>query len=215
MAIPISTGAAQWVDAAYRQFVESGLASVRVEALARDLGTSKGSFYWHFASRSELIDAVMQRWEELETAQAIAIAQTSGRPEDRLRRLFDAVAARSSMQKGETALYVEAIAEGAASAVVHVSRRRIDYIAGILVELGFAPAEAERRATMTLASVLGLLQLRSLQTDQLAVLSDKLLLRTAFDMTIAPEPSEAYDCDRPGHTPLASPGANTSSVEMV
>ena len=179
-------GAAQWVDAAYAQFAAAGLSSVRVEALARDLGTTKGSFYWHFAGRPQLIEAVMQRWEELETAQAIEIAELAGSPEERLRALFNAVAARSSMRQGEVTLYVDADAEGVGAAVARVSQRRIDYIATILVDMGFERSEAARRATVTLATVLGLLQLRTATGDQLAVLDDAALIRTAYHMAIAP-----------------------------
>ena len=60
-----SFSADDWVDAAYRRFNEGGLAAVRVEAVARDLGATKGSFYWHFTDRGALVDDVLTRWEEL------------------------------------------------------------------------------------------------------------------------------------------------------
>ena len=186
MARPEPKGAAQWVDAAYAQFASAGLSSVRVEALARDLGTTKGSFYWHFSGRPQLIEAVMQRWEELETAQAIEIAEAEGNPEERLRALFQAVAARSSMRQGEVTLYVDADSEGVGAAVARVSQRRIDYITTILIDMGFDRAEAARRATVTLATVLGLLQLRAATGERLVVLDDTALIRTAFAMATAP-----------------------------
>jgi len=184
MATPEAKGAAQWVDAAYGQFAAAGLSSVRVEALARQLGTTKGSFYWHFTDRAALIDAVMVRWEELETAKAIEIAEAAGSPEERLRSLFHAVAARSSMRQGEVTLYVDADSEGVGAAVARVSQRRVDYITTILLDMGFDRAEAARRATITLATVLGLLQLRAATGDEFAALDDTALMRTAFDMAI-------------------------------
>ena len=42
----------------------SGPAAVRVERLAADLGVTKGSFYWHFADRGALLEALLREWEE-------------------------------------------------------------------------------------------------------------------------------------------------------
>src|SRR5262245_51259246 len=50
---------ADWADA--------GLAAVAVEPLATRLGTTKGSFYWHFRSREALLEAALARWEEQTT----------------------------------------------------------------------------------------------------------------------------------------------------
>ncbi len=44
-----------------------GFAGVAVEPLARKLGATKGSFYWHFATRAELIAATLELWEQRET----------------------------------------------------------------------------------------------------------------------------------------------------
>jgi AcrR family transcriptional regulator len=51
-----------WVDAAVRRLVKSGIGSVGVQQLARDLHVTKGSFYWHFHNRQAMLDAVLKRW---------------------------------------------------------------------------------------------------------------------------------------------------------
>ena len=76
-----------WIDAAYRRFNDAGLSAVRVEAIARDLGATKGSFYWHFADRGALVDAVMARWEQTETDRVIELVERADDPEERLRVL--------------------------------------------------------------------------------------------------------------------------------
>lgn len=88
------------------------------------------------------------------------------------------------MRQGEVTLYVDADSEGVGAAVARVSQRRVDYITTILLDMGFDRAEAARRATITLATVLGLLQLRAATGDEFAVLDDTALMRTAFDMAI-------------------------------
>ncbi|MBP8098362.1 MAG: helix-turn-helix transcriptional regulator, partial [Arenimonas sp.] len=52
--------AEDWARAALDVIAEQGLAAVAVEPLARRLGVTKGSFYWHFPSREALLVAALQ-----------------------------------------------------------------------------------------------------------------------------------------------------------
>lgn len=49
--------------AARLALLRGGVSSVRIERLARDLGVTKGSFYWHFSDRNELLQALLEEWE--------------------------------------------------------------------------------------------------------------------------------------------------------
>src|SRR5512145_1401917 len=55
-----------WAAAALDLIAEQGVAAVAVEPLARRLGVTKGSFYWHFPSREALLSAALERWELVE-----------------------------------------------------------------------------------------------------------------------------------------------------
>ena len=48
-----------WLDAALTSLVRGGIEGVRVERLARDLGVTKGSFYWHFEDRPDLLRGLL------------------------------------------------------------------------------------------------------------------------------------------------------------
>lgn len=181
MASESPKGRDQWVDAAYARFTSNGLRAVRVESLARDLGTSKGSFYWHFTDRAELVATVMRRWEELETEQIIAITATKGTSLERIEALFTTVGSRLGARGGERTLYVDAESEGVAEIVARVSKKRIDYLGGLLVDCGVEPGEAERRSVLALAIAVGLQQLSA----GLAVPSDPALGATGVRMVIS------------------------------
>ncbi len=157
MARPSRTDPDAWVDAAYERFRHEGLAGVRVEAVARDLGATKGSFYWHFADRRELVDAVMARWEVQETDRYIAEVGVELDPRRRIEALVAMVGQRRP--PGEDRLYMAAVAEGVGDVVARVTRRRIDFIADALTEHGIEPGEAERRALIAVGIVLGIEQL--------------------------------------------------------
>ncbi len=56
-------GREDWVLAGLQALANGGAAAFRVEAAARALGVTKGSFYWHFRDRAAWRDAVLAYWE--------------------------------------------------------------------------------------------------------------------------------------------------------
>ena len=57
-------GHKEWMRAARLALLRGGPSAVRVEKLARGLRVSKGSFYWHFKNREQLLEALLREWEE-------------------------------------------------------------------------------------------------------------------------------------------------------
>lgn len=53
-----------WISAAREVLIREGAERVLVEPLAEKLGVSRGSFYWHFADRSALLEALLELWRE-------------------------------------------------------------------------------------------------------------------------------------------------------
>ena len=78
-----------WISAAMLVLSKKGIESVRVEPLAKMLGVTKGSFYWHFNDRRALLDAMLQSWRQRATL-AIIERMERGKPDpaDRLRALI-------------------------------------------------------------------------------------------------------------------------------
>jgi len=74
-------GKDDWLRAARRALLERGPDAVRVEPLARDLGVTKGSFYWHFADRADLLEALLVEWEEETRLLSDALRKASPRGE--------------------------------------------------------------------------------------------------------------------------------------
>ena len=156
-----------------------------MESLARDIGTTKGSFYWHFSNRGSLVDAVMERWEAEQTEAIISAAEQVGDARGRLSRLFSAVADDWSKRGGEATLYVSAQHEGVGEFVSRVTQRRSDYVTDLLVDLGLGEAEARRRSTIALAAVVGLQQLSVVTSGALSGLDRDDLTATALAMCTA------------------------------
>lgn len=62
-----------WIEAARRVLITSGIDDVKVDRLARKMKVTRGSFYWHFKDRKDLLDALLARWERqnLEDIEAV------------------------------------------------------------------------------------------------------------------------------------------------
>lgn len=52
-----------WIEAARKVLITSGIDDVKVDRLARKMKVTRGSFYWHFKDRKDLLDALLARWE--------------------------------------------------------------------------------------------------------------------------------------------------------
>jgi len=148
-----------WVAAAYERFTEQGVDAIAVEPVARAVGATKGSFYWHFADRAALVDAVLDRWEDLQTEALIAEAERALGPREKLEQLVWTVTAQTPQRGGEATLYTAAARNGVADRVARVTERRVSYIAGLLAALGLGQDESRNRAITLTASVVGYQQL--------------------------------------------------------
>lgn len=136
------------------------MAAVAIEPLAKRVGATKGSAYWHFANREALLAATLERWESEYTEAVIRLIEGEDDVEDRLRLLFRTALGRESDVRLELALLAATDQPMVAAAVQRVSERRIDYLAAMFTSLGFAPDQAHRRAVLAYSVYLGQAQLR-------------------------------------------------------
>jgi AcrR family transcriptional regulator len=64
-----------WLDRALSVLEIEGVARVTVLNLSERLGVSRSSFYWYFKNREDLFDALLARWEELNTRSIMTQAE--------------------------------------------------------------------------------------------------------------------------------------------
>ena len=145
-----------WIKAASRRLALAGNKAVAIEPLAKTMGVTKGSFYWHFADRPALLEAVLADWESKATAPLLdRLRRSAAEPASRLHALAATVAAEG---KGSLDPAMRAWAHGeprAAAAVSRVDAARLAYIAGEFRALGFSAAQAWTRARLFYLHLLG------------------------------------------------------------
>jgi AcrR family transcriptional regulator len=152
---PRSAGA--WVAGGLVALARGGVEAVRVEPLARALGVTKGSFYWHFRDRRALLDAVLARWEEVATLAIIEELEAGGGSAGRrLERLVGRTALHPLAPALEQAVRAWAAADARARRVLaRVDRRRQAYVRGLLREHGLPPGTAAVRAHLLYLALVG------------------------------------------------------------
>jgi len=134
-----------WISAAWDMLGENGLDGVRVEPLARSLGVTKGSFYWHFKDRQQLMEALLDRWFSIWDDQMLPDMEEAANPADRIWALFESVLGR--LTRGQT-VSLRMMSHSDADVARRIDERdaqRLSFLTSQLVEIGFAPDEARVR----------------------------------------------------------------------
>ncbi len=144
-----------WISAGLAALAEGGIGAVRVDSLAKALQMTRGSFYWHFRDRQALLDALVTAWRDRQTDDVIASVERAALPPDEallslLRMCFDddgrlEKAFRSWATQSDAVL----------RAVEDVDRRRLDYLAKLLGDMGISVEQAQKRARIAYRTWLG------------------------------------------------------------
>lgn len=147
-----------WIIGAGQLMAEKDIAAVKVEPLAKILGVSKGSFYWHFENRNALLKALLDYWEH-ETQWLIDESQKADAARERLLRLFTLIGEMAEQGNGysiDSAIFRWAAQDNDVAEVVHrVETQRIAYIQALLEEAGVPLEIAIQRAELMYLSFLG------------------------------------------------------------
>ncbi|MBR0837165.1 TetR/AcrR family transcriptional regulator [Bradyrhizobium manausense] len=141
-----------WIKQGLKVLTRSGFTALKADPLAKAMGVSRGSFYWHFADLGAFHAAVLKRWREIAAEEIIAgVEAEGGEPlKALLRRTFGA---RLDLER---AVRNWAAFDPAAQAAVRaIDRRRLDYIETLLERRGFSATSAQARAQILYWTFLG------------------------------------------------------------
>lgn len=144
-----------WVVAAVEVIALRGLTNLSVEGLARKLGVTKGSFYWHFSDRAELVAVALEMWEQQATLDLIAELEAIDDPAERLRVLFEQSFGDEVHGLVDAALVTQVDDPTVGPVVRRVTARRIAFLEQVFGELGLTPAGAASRARIVYSTYVG------------------------------------------------------------
>lgn len=144
---------ADWTNAAFVRLSHQGIEAVRVEVLARDLRVSKGSFYWHFRGRGELLQHMLDVWEvdELRWLEKESGAGAAARWARFVARSADPERIRREVALRGWARQDERVA----MRVAELDRKKTRLIAAVLLDIGFTGSAAQEWSEVVLLVCLG------------------------------------------------------------
>lgn len=161
-----------WTVAALRALARGGVAALRVDVLAKELGATRGSFYWHFKDWEALLMAALELWEEHSTVEPIrTMGERITDPAQRLRATFafalgndrsgkDERLATEDLSGLEPALMADADHPVVAPVLCRLTERRIGFLTEVFTDAGFPATAARQRAVIAYATYVGWIELR-------------------------------------------------------
>lgn len=146
--------AQDWLDLGIRTLATQGFSALKAEPLAKAMGVSRGSFYWHFADIDAFHAAILKAWREVAAEAIISDIEAASAEDDPLsvllRRVFSEKLALERAVRNWAAF--NAAARGAVQAI---DRRRLDYLEGLIAARGVASGLAQARAQILYWAFLG------------------------------------------------------------
>ncbi|MGE0733638.1 MAG: TetR/AcrR family transcriptional regulator [Alphaproteobacteria bacterium] len=164
-----------WIDGGLNLLAAKGVDKVSIAPLARELGVTKGSFYWHFKDRQALLDAMLRHWEEFGTRQIIERIEATGvSPSERLKMVVE-LAVEHIGSRLEPALRDWGRRDKAVwQAMRRVDNQRMEFLCRQFMTLCGNAAEAEARSWL-FYSLLG--GIHVLAATPVEIQRDRLLAR--------------------------------------
>jgi len=146
--------AQDWVDQGLRTLATRGFSALKAEPLAKAMGVSRGSFYWHFADIDAFHATILKAWREVAAEAIISDIEAASAGDDPLaillRRVFSEKLSLERAVRNWAAF--NAAARGA---VLAIDRRRLDYVEGLIEARGVTPELAQARAQILYWAFLG------------------------------------------------------------
>jgi AcrR family transcriptional regulator len=146
--------ARDWLNQGLKTLAESGFTALKAEPLAKAMGVSRGSFYWHFADIGAFHAAILEHWREVAAERVIANVEAASNSDSPLplllRRAFGARLALENAVRTWAAL--DPLARNAVQAI---DRRRLSYMENLLRASGLSPKAARARAQILYWAFLG------------------------------------------------------------
>ncbi|MEM7113832.1 MAG: TetR/AcrR family transcriptional regulator [Chloroflexota bacterium] len=166
----------QWLDHGLHCLAKDGFTILKGDTLAKSLGVSRGSFYWHFKNLAEFHLSILARWETLTVETAVSTLEAStDNAAERLKAVIN-MAASSNIPLEQA---IRAWANSNANveqAVNNVDTSRIAYLEQIFTELGLGEEMAYARARIVYFGFLGqMLVGKSMTVEQRTLVTNELV----------------------------------------
>lgn len=145
-----------WIKLGHELFSESGETGLNVDKMSRLLKCNKSSFYWHFKSKTEFIDAMIEHWINSDTKDIISAVNAEVSPEDKFLKLTEISFRKDSnidfifflKKYGQTNDRIEKMVD-------RIDKERVNFVSTLLQGMGYAKNEAIIKARLYYYCLIG------------------------------------------------------------
>jgi AcrR family transcriptional regulator len=136
-----------WLEGTLEVVSRAGGAKLRIDNLVRQLGVTKGSFYWHFKDRKDFILCLIDYWHDKYTISVSSrLDEIEASPGEKLLFLMEMVFV-NQLTRHDLAIRSWAVAEPELRALVkRTDDHRTAFLQQLFMGMGFARDAAELRA---------------------------------------------------------------------
>lgn len=155
-------GTEDWIKAGFRALDRGGPAAVKVEVIARELGATKGSFYWHFQDQAALKAAMLELWRSKATNEVITSLTNIASDEAKIEALVAAASILPDDAFGGSQIEAAIRDWGrtdptVGAAIDDIDSKRLDFVTGLFAGLPLKHDDARTRAALFYSAYVGLL----------------------------------------------------------
>ncbi len=148
-----------WEKATLEVIANQGVSAVAVETIAKVLGVTKGSFYWHFTNRKDLIVAALKRWRDEDNKVIRQRVLSVNDPYERLKTWF----ILSSEPLQSHLIYATLLADRQHSYVSKVLKEvtvdRLNYLQQCYQDIGYSETQARQQSILAYSVYVGYLHM--------------------------------------------------------
>lgn len=151
-----------WIEAARAALIERGIERVKVLTLAKALGVTTGSFYWHFTDRPQLLSALLTDWEDRNTMAFRAAVASSGDPHVQFDRMVDVWFREQEFDPAYDSAVRDwsRVSPAVEAAVQRVDEQRIELLRQVFAAMGEEEPDALVRARIVYYHQVGFYAMR-------------------------------------------------------
>ena len=145
-----------WVILGFKLFAERGESGLVVDDMAKTLKCNRSSFYWHFNTKKEFIDEVVDYWIDFDTEQIIKLSERLKSPKDKFTALLK-IAFKKDPEM-DFVFYLKRFArkhKHIQTAIDQIDQRRIDYVSSLLMGMGHDTNASKVKATLFYKYLIG------------------------------------------------------------
>jgi len=145
-----------WIDLGFKLFSEKGISGIVIETMAEKLKVNKSSFYWHFKTKNEFIQKLIEFWVNKETEQIIKLTNQEDSAAEKFKTLIKL--SYKKMPNQDFIFYLKRYAQKEKkikTLIEKIDSQRVNYVNELLQGIGYSAQEAEIKSTLFYKHLIG------------------------------------------------------------